>query len=480
MIPAGIVERIWDRDHTVWGPDPTEIADRLGWLTIADAMRPRVGELERFAERAAADGFRTAVLLGMGGSSLAPEVFARTFGDGPLPLEVLDTTHPAAVAAAETRLDLDRTLFIVASKSGTTIETRSHLDRFWHLAGGDGRRFVAITDPDTPLEELARERGFRSVFLAPPDLGGRYSAMSVFGLVPAALVGAPLERLLDGAIEMAGACRRATGNPGAALGELLGEAARAGGDKLTLVLPEEISSLGDWIEQLVAESTGKEGSGIVPVVGEELGPPEVYGDDRLFVGCGDEPPEPGIRIDDGSPDALGAEMFRWEFATAVAGHLLRVNPFDQPNVAAAKEATAEVLEEGYEDPGLDDLGPMLESVKPGDYVAIQAFLDPNEETREALQRARIALRDRLQVATTLGFGPRFLHSTGQLHKGGPDTVVCIEVVDEERAVDVEIPGRPYTFGRLIDAQALGDLRALRAAGRRAARVTLDTLTKEAS
>jgi transaldolase/glucose-6-phosphate isomerase len=480
MIPAGIVERIWDRDHTVWGPDPTEIADRLGWLTIADGMRPRVGELERFAERASGDGFDVAVLLGMGGSSLAPEVFSRTFGGGPLRLEVLDTTHPAAVAAAEARLDLDRTLFVVASKSGTTIETRSHLDRFWHLTGGDARRFVAITDPGTPLEELARERGFRSVFLAPPDVGGRYSALTVFGLVPGALVGAPLATLLDGAIAMAEACRRATGNPGAALGELLGEAARAGGDKLTLVLPEAMASLGDWIEQLVAESTGKEGTGIVPVVGEDLGPPEVYGDDRLFVGYGDAPPEPGVRIDDGEPPSLGAEMFRWEFATAVAGHVLRVNPFDQPDVASAKDATARILEEGFEDPGLDDLGPLLETVEPGHYLAIQAFLDPNEETRETLQRARLALRDRLKIATTVGFGPRFLHSTGQLHKGGPNTVVCVQLVDEERSEDVEIPGKPYTFGELLDAQALGDLRALRAKRRRVARTTLDTLVKEAT
>ncbi|HEX6263356.1 MAG TPA: glucose-6-phosphate isomerase [Actinomycetota bacterium] len=475
-----LVRRIWDRDHTLWKPQPTEIVDRLGWLTIADAMRPRIRELERFADRVSVDGFDVALLLGMGGSSLAPEVFSRTFGNGGTRVEVLDTTHPAAVAAAEAHLDLERTLFLVASKSGTTIETRSHLDRFWHLTGGDGRRFVAITDPGTPLEELARERGFRSVFLAPPDVGGRYSAMSVFGLVPAALVRAPLERLLDGAVEMAEACRREEGNPGFALGEAIGGAARVGADKLTFVLPEVIASFGDWIEQLVAESTGKKGTGIVPVVGEDVGPPEVYGDDRFFVAYGEDPPDLGIRVDDGARESLGAEMFRWEFATAVAGHLLRVNPFDQPDVAAAKKATSAALEEGYEDPGFDDLGPLLERVRPGGYLAIQAFLQPSEETREALQRARIALRDRLKVATTLGFGPRFLHSTGQLHKGGPDTVVCVQVVDEERDVDVEIPGRPYTFGKLIDAQALGDLRALRAAGRRAARVTLDTLTKEAS
>jgi hypothetical protein len=293
-----------------------------------------------------------------------------------------------------------------------------------------------------------------------------------------------LDALLDGAEEMAAACHHCVpgpDNPGAWLGAILGEAARAGRDKLTLVLPAKIASLGAWIEQLIAESTGKEGRGIVPIDGEPLSAPGVYGDDRLFVAYGEDPllgelqdaGHPVVRLDD---RGLGAEFFRWEFATAVAGAVLGINAFDQPNVAEAKEATKTILDAGdAPDEALGDVDALLQQVKPGDYVAIQAYLAPSPATHDALQRARIAIRDRTRVATTLGFGPRFLHSTGQLHKGGPNTGVFVQVVDDPRASDASIPGKPFTFGEVIRAQALGDLRSLRAHGRRAVRTTLDAL-----
>jgi glucose-6-phosphate isomerase len=457
---------------------------------VTDAMRDLVGELEAFAAGAATDGLRTAVLLGMGGSSLAPEVLAKAFGSagGALELIVLDTTHPATIERVTGELDLDRTLFVVASKSGTTTETLSHLAHFWELVPR-GDRFAAITDPGTPLEALGAERRFRRVFANPADIGGRYSALSLFGLVPAALIGAPLRELLDAADRMraAGVGAPAADDPAVVLGAALGESAVAGRDKLTLVLPEGIAGLGDWIEQLIAESTGKEGTGIVPVVGEPLGAPGAYGRDRVFVAWGDpdgvdeleSAGHPVVRLEyGGEPEQLGAEFFRWELATAVAGHVLGINPFDQPNVQEAKDATKQILEAGAaEDPGLDDVGAVLKEVGAGDYVAIMAYLDRTPGTEDALQRARVAIRDRHRVATTVGFGPRFLHSTGQLHKGGPNTGVFVQVVDGGRAVDVPVPGHPYSFGALIDAQALGDLRSLRTRGRRAARVTLDGLAE---
>src|SRR5439155_13410346 len=400
-----------------------------------------------------------------------------------LELIVLDTTHPGAVARVTNELPPEETLYIIASKSGTTLETNSHLEHFWARTP-DGAHFVAITDPGTPLERLARERAFRRVFVNQPDIGGRYSALSLFGLVPAALLGAPLFELLDAAQEMACACDPAVPveeNPGAWLGAAIGEAARAGRDKLTIVLPEAIASFGDWVEQLIAESTGKAGRGILPVVGEDIGVPEAYRDDRFFVSYGEQPSvgdQPVVVLPDRGAAHLGAEFFRWEFATALAGWVLGINPFDQPNVASAKQATAEILEAGTtEAPGLDDVEALLAQVKPGDYIALQAFVDPTEEARDDLQRARLALRDRFGVATTLGFGPRYLHSTGQLHKGGPNSGVFIQLVDEERKNDIPIPGKPFSFGVLIDAQALGDLRSLRAAGRRVARTTLSQLRR---
>jgi transaldolase/glucose-6-phosphate isomerase len=484
-----VVARIWRVDHTVWAPDPTEIADRLGWLRVAEVMRPRIGELRAFAKGCAGDGLTHTVLAGMGGSSLAPEVFRTSFGiaDGMLDLAVLDTTNPDQIAAVEGGLDLDHTLFVVSSKSGTTIETDSHLRYFWERVP-DGRRFVAVTDPGTPLEALARERGFRGVFANPRDIGGRYSALSYFGLVPAALIGAPLEDLLDGALQMAAACRAEAGsraNPGLELGLTVGEAARAGVDKLTFVLPPRIDALAVWLEQLIAESTGKLGTGVVPVADEPLGGPDVYGGDRLFVAVGDagapelaaldQADHPVLRLPDAGATDLGREMFRWEFATAVIGAVLGINPYDQPDVQSAKDATARVLEDASrERPDPGDASSFMDGVAAPDYVAIQAYVPRDASHRQRLEAARLRIRDGHDVATTLGFGPRFLHSTGQLHKGGPNTVVAIQVVEPPHT-DLPIPGRDFTFGRLLAAQADGDLAALRQRDRRVVRVDLDGL-----
>jgi glucose-6-phosphate isomerase len=483
-----VVRRIWRKDHTVWKDDPTEITDRLGWLTVTDPMHERLGDLEMFAERSATEGFETAVLLGMGGSSLAPEVFMTTFGAaaGPLELIVLDTTHPATIARVSDELDLGTTLFIVASKSGTTTETLSQFAHFWDLIPS-GERFVAITDPGTPLEALARERGFRRVFSNPHDIGGRFSALSYFGLVPAALIGAPLREILDRAQEMRAASERivpASESPGATLGAVMGECALGDRDKLTTVLPPEIASFGNWVEQLIAESTGKEDRGIVPIVGEPLGAPDIYGEDRVFVAIGDHEGvdalealgHPVVRLGYEDREQIGGEFFRWEMATAVASHILGVNAFDQPNVQEAKDTTKAILAGGsVQDQSTDDLGELLKEVGPGDYVAILAYLDRTPVTEAAIERARVAIRDRYKVATTTGFGPRFLHSTGQLHKGGANNGVFIQVTDGARERDLPIPGQPFTFGTLIDAQALGDLRSLRNRGRRLARVRLEQL-----
>lgn len=487
-----VVARIWKRDHTVWRDDPTEIADRLGWLTVHESMRRRLAELAAFAEGCVADGLTHAVLAGMGGSSLAPEVLRTTFGvaRGRLDLAVLDTTQPDHILAVERSLPLERTLFLIASKSGTTTETLSHFAYFWDKVP-DGSRFVAITDPGTPLEALAKDRGFRAAFVNPPDIGGRYSALSYFGLVPGALIGADLEGLLEQASRSAGACgpgSAAADNPGAWLGAVMGEAALAGRDKLTLVLDQGIRSFGSWVEQLLAESTGKEGKGIVPVDAEDLGPPSVYGSDRLFVSVGGDslretirPLEaaghPVVHLALDQPLELGGQFFMWEFATAVAGAVLGINPFDQPNVQEAKDATKRLLASGsIPDPGYGDLSEILATVKPGDYLSIQAYLSRNEDVERRLQSARLRLRDRLRVATTVGFGPRYLHSTGQLHKGGPNSGVFIQLFEPPKQ-DLAIPGQSYSFGKLLAAQAAGDLESLRAHDRRVARVRLADLAE---
>jgi transaldolase/glucose-6-phosphate isomerase len=491
---AQLPKRIWARDPTVWKDDPNtpEIRDRLGWLTVGEAMAQQVKSLKAFTDEVRAE-FGRVVLCGMGGSSLAPEVLWRTFGAAPghPALHVLDSTDPRAVRQAEQGGDLAKTLFIISSKSGTTQESDSFFRYFWDRTGGRGSQFVAITDPGTPLETLAGERRFRRAFFNPPDIGGRYSALSFFGLVPAALIGVDVETLLHRAHRMAEACAAcvpAPENPAVWLGAVLGEGALAGRDKATFVLSPGIASFGLWVEQLIAESTGKEGKGILPVADEPLGPPEVYGEDRLFVAmtlageadAGIESrlaalekaghPVVHLRLDDRYD--LGQEYFRWEFATAVAGAVLRINPFDQPNVAESKANTKAVLaKRSAPSPAASagELKTFLAGIKPGDYLAIMAYLPPTPENDRRLAAIRLRLRDRLKVATTLGYGPRFLHSTGQLHKGGPPVGHFLQITDRAKE-DLPIPGEPFSFGQLEAAQAEGDLVALRARGRPAIRI----------
>ena len=484
-----VVRRIWMRDHTVWKPDPAEIADRLGFLTAAEQSLEDAPELTAFAAEIAGEGLTDVVLMGMGGSSLAASVLHTALGtaNGGLTLHVPDTTDPEELLALESRLDFDRTLFIAASKSGSTIETSAQLAWFWEKAP-DGSRFAAITDAGSPLDALARERGFRHVFHGDPEIGGRYSALSAFGLAPAALFGADVGQLAMRAQEMFEACRRTVPaeNPGVLLGAVLGEAALAGRDKLTLVLPEELGELGIWIEQILAESLGKEGKGIVPIEGEPIAPPDVYGDDRIFVALGEHDGldaieaagHPVVRLPYADPTQLPAEFARWEIATAVAGHVLGVHPFDQPNVQEAKDATARVLAAPAPPPQTPPVAEVLASLRSGDYLALLAYLPRTPENAAALQDLRLRLRDRHGVATTAGFGPRYLHSTGQLHKGGPPSGAFVQIVRDD-PVDAPVPGKPWTFAQLKAAQAQGDLEALLARGRRVARVTLEDLAAEA-
>ena len=488
----GVAARIWRRDVSVWSRDPAtpELADRLGWLELAHTMQRHVADVTSFAE-AARRRFARVVLCGMGGSSLAPEVLWRTFGRraGYPELHLLDSTHPGAVRAAAPPGVLDATLFLIASKSGTTIETASFDRYFWESTGGRGEQFVAITDPGTVLAQSAVERGFRHVFLNPPDIGGRFSALSLFGLVPAALIGLDVERLLAGAREAEGALHTpGAENPGIALGALMAEAALAGRDKCTLVTDEPLAALGLWVEQLVAESTGKAGRGVLPVVGENAADLSGAEPDRVLVlrtlGSGPAPATAalGARASAaGAPvDAavlpsvygLGAEFLRWEFTTGVAGAVLQVNPFDQPNVAESKANTSRVLSAGTPPTSTDDaaaIGTWLRGVRAGDYVAVMAYVPPTPAADARLAGLRRALERRLHVAVTTGYGPRFLHSTGQYHKGGPPRGHFVQVVDRPEPM-TPIPGAPYDFGRLIAAQADGDLQALRARGRPAIRV----------
>ena len=440
-----IVERIWARDATLWTGG--EEAQWLGWLDEPARLLERVDSLLEFA--VAAD-FERAVLIGMGGSSLAPEVLRRTFGVQTF--DVLDTTHPADIRRLADSVDLETTLFVASSKSGGTLETRSHLDFFWELSGHDWTRFAAITDPGSPLQELASERSFLDVFEGEPSIGGRYSALSVFGMLPAALMGLDVRRLLERAEEMREACRYAEGNPGLELGLALGEGWREGRDKVALA--DASGGFELWVQQLLAESTGKESKGLVPVEGDG---PDVQTHD--------------VRLE--SPYELGQEFFRWEFATAVAGAILGINPFDQPDVQAAKDKTNAVLERGTE-PALEpegSLDELLGEAGEGDYVAVCAFIDPAREPELEPLLDRVKATGRPLMA---GLGPRYLHSTGQLHKGGPDTGRFIQVVDD-LGTELPIPGKPYGFRRLIAAQAEGDFEALRERGRRIVRVRLEDL-----
>ncbi|NLE21750.1 MAG: hypothetical protein GX624_03055 [Actinobacteria bacterium] len=518
----GYSRRLWEADASLWKPDDEEhqriVRASLGWLSVFEGVRDQVPGLVEFVDELRGEGYRSTVLLGMGGSSLAPEVMREVLGvrEGYLDLHVLDSTDPAAVLAVEAAVDLETTLFVVSSKSGGTTETASFhayfYDRLRELDGEHaGRHFVAVTDEGTSLQREALDQGFRAVFVNPSDIGGRFSALSFFGMVPAALMGVDLERLLDGARAVAVECGPdvpASENPALRLGAMLGEAALAGRDKLTFVAEPRLRPLGAWVEQLVAESTGKDGTGIVPVDLEVLGDADAYGDDRVFVAVGLASvaatghagelmdlaraghPVTGRELDD--VYGLGGEFLRWEIAVATAGRILGIDPFDQPNVQESKDntkrllagyiASGELLEDLPEGDGrlaysVDDpdlpaaLAEFLGQARPGDYVALQAYVAPGVAVWDHLQALRLRIRDSLRLATTLGYGPRFLHSTGQLHKGGPNTGLFLQLIGQD-PVDVDIPGQPYSFGVLKRAQARGDLGALRAHGCRALRVDL--------
>ena len=523
-----VVERIWERDHTVWKPEPAEIANRLGWLQSPEAMADSAQRLRPFADTVRAEGYTHALLLGMGGSSLAPEVFRKAFGvaQGYLDLAVLDSTVPGAVLALAERLDPKRTIVIVSTKSGTTVETLSFFKFFYAwmadaVEGGEvGKHFIAITDPGSPLLDIGTRYRFRLGFLNAPAIGGRYAALSSVGLVPAALIGVDIGQLLDHALAMARRCKPASttkeaANPGALLGAIMGELAKAGRDKITFVMSSQIASFGAWLEQLIAESTGKEGTGILPVIGEDVGAPGEYGEDRLFVHLsldGDTTSDeavaaleraehPIVRLFLHDPYDLGGQAFLWEMAIAVASHRLGINPFDQPDVEAtkllARQAVDEYKKKGslpIEPPnlikdGIEVYGEMLADTpaealmaflaqaEPGDYAALQAFLESTPEIDEALQALRRGLRRRLRLATTIGYGPRFLHSTGQLHKGDAGRGLFIQFTagdprDASIPDEAGSPASSITFGTLKAAQALGDRRALAKAGRRVMRFHL--------
>ncbi|NNN16830.1 MAG: bifunctional transaldolase/phosoglucose isomerase [Thermoplasmata archaeon] len=511
---AHVGERLWRGDPTLWpAAAAADVSDRLGWLRLPEMMRGALPELLKFAEEVRADGIRYVVVLGMGGSSLAPDVFRRIFGarKGYPELLVLDSTHPDAIRDVQGRIDPRHTLFVVSSKSGTTTEPLSFHRYFWEVVRAAGeapeRRFVAVTDPGTPLEKLAQDRKFRATFRALPTVGGRYSALTMFGLVPATLCGVDVPTLLDRARTMAEACAPSVpvpANPALRLGATLGELATHGRDKLTFYASPSFASFPDWIEQLVAESTGKTGKGIVPIVDEPMLAPEAYGPDRLFVeieeGDGENAAlathiarleaagHPVVRLRTRELTDLGQEFFRWELAVASSGMILGIDPFDQPDVELAKELarramapaapgtpTPEVETVAAGDPVAlsNAVKAWLASCRPGDYVGIQAYLAPSEKTWSALGAIRRRTLERLHLATTLGYGPRFLHSTGQLHKGGPNTGVFLQLVDTPHQ-DLEVPGAGYTFGQLIRAQSLGDYQALRHKGRRVLRVDLGT------
>lgn len=520
------VRRLWRGDATLWTGG--EEARWLGWLRIVEEMRGQAAALRRLADDARGAGFRHALVLGMGGSSLCPEVLRATFGalpDRP-DLIVLDSTVPAQVRSFAARIDPARTLFVVSSKSGSTVEPNVFKQFFFELVRSTGiapgERFVAVTDPGTKLDALARAEGFRHVLPGVPSIGGRYSALSSFGMAPAAVMGLDVDAFLARAARMVQACGPETPpekNPGVALGVLLATLAQQGRDKLCFALSPGIAALGAWLEQLVAESTGKHGKGLVPVDGERIAAPERYGADRVFVQLRLEKDpareqdaalealeragHPVVRIALDDPMALGEEFFRFELATAVAGAILGIDPFDQPDVEASKVETRKLVS-AYEEsgalpgelPALEDAGLRLFAdprnasalrraggdaaswlaahfarLRPGDYAAFNAYVEMCPEHHEELQALRHAVRDARRVATTLGYGPRFLHSTGQLHKGGPNRGVFLQITADD-AEDLAIPGQRYGFGVLARAQALGDFEVLAARERRALRVHL--------
>jgi transaldolase/glucose-6-phosphate isomerase len=522
-----VIERIWAKDASLWKNEPAQqkiINNALGWLTVPRQMLAGAEELKTFADNLrASQQFRHVMVCGMGGSSLCPEVLRQTFGrqeDFP-ELLVLDSTDPDTINNFAKQIDVQHCLFIIASKSGTTTEPivfhKFWYDRLAQIGTSAGDSFVAITDPGTQMVKAAQADHFRKIFLNQPDIGGRYSALSYFGMAPAALMGLDVSELLKRAVAASESCAATVPidqNPAVLLGATMAECALVGRDKLTIVTDEKLASLGLWIEQLIAESTGKEGKGIIPIAGEPLAAPSSYGDDRLFVSISvqsaDENPQLKALEAAGHPVVyrqlndvydLGCEFFVWEMATAFAGWRLGINPFDQPNVQESKDATKALLEK-YKSEGKlpeqaasasdgqltvyagaevgasssrgsvqDILRAHCGKIKPGDYVALLAYLEETPETETALQGIRASIRDATRSATTMGYGPRFLHSTGQLHKGGPDSGVFIQITAPDK-VDFPIPSEPYTFSILKDAQALGDFQSLLAHGRRAIRVDL--------
>ena len=528
---TGFVRRLWAKDPTLWHTDPVHqkiIRNALGWLHITEQQVHHLPRIKSVADSVRTAGFKHALLLGMGGSSLCPEVFRMTFGvvPGYPELHVLDSTVPAQVRSFEKRVDLAKTLCIVASKSGTTTEPlvfyRYFFERMRQVKGDRaGENFIAITDPGSLLEKQAQECKFRDILPGVPDIGGRYSALSNFGIVPAAIMGVNVEYLLYRAERMRHSCDSCVppeDNPGVVLGVVMGELAKQGRDKITFITSPAIWDLGAWMEQLIAESTGKEGKGIVPIDDEPLGPPEVYGKDRLFayirytagadvaqhakVAALEKAGYPVIRIELADLINLGEEFFLWEIATAVAGSLLGINAFDQPNVQESKDYTKNFLDEYKKNGRLPEEQPILTAdgikvygdaanrqalkgvstledalkahfarVQAGDYFAVNAYVERTDASHQALQAIRLRVRDKKKVATTLGYGPRFLHSTGQLHKGGPNTGVFIQITSDD-AEDLPIPSEPYTFGVLKAAQALGDFLSLSKRNRRAIRVHL--------
>lgn len=505
QVLANDVPRIWERSADFWGGNASRhasVASRLGWLDVMQIMQRQAHEMEAFARGVRETGFTDAVVLGMGGSSLAPEVIARSIGDkhgGPVRLHVLDTTDPGTIIALTNRVNLKTTLFFVSSKSGTTIEALS-LFAYFHelvaeLAGSDaGSQFVAITDDGTPLQRLAAEKSFRRTFVNPSDIGGRYSALSYFGLVPASVAGVDVRELLRRG-QAAADDARASDSEAVRLGAALGELALAGRRACTFLISPQVATFGLWIEQLIAESTGKSGTGILPVVDEPAVPPAAYGKDRYFVYLrldGDDNSELDARVADLRKESLpvitielqdvydlGSEFFRWMFAVAIAGQVLGINPFDEPNVQESKDNTAQMLEEFGKSGNipLDSVSPeealrndalrsLLDDVEAGGYAAIMAYTPASADIVVALQDLRLGVAGTRRIPTTLGFGPRFLHSTGQLHKGGPAGGRFLQIlgnlseVGDSRAEDVPIPGRTFTFGQLKRAQAVGDRLAL--------------------
>ena len=528
---GGKVKRLWHKDASLWtGSDE---ANWLGWLDIVDEQIAQRDQLRRIAEDVHGNGFEHVLLLGMGGSSLCPEVLEMTFGkiSGFPQLHVLDSTDPAQVKEFENRVDIRKTLFIVSSKSGSTLEPNIFKQYFFErtkqTVGAEkaGSHFIAITDPGSKMQQVAEADHFRAIFYGRPSIGGRYSALSNFGMVPAAVMGLDTKKFLDRAAEMVRACREGVSveeNPGAVLGIILGTAAAARHDKITILTSPGISDLGAWLEQLLAESTGKLGKGIIPVDRERLAAPGAYGNDRVFVHIRLEADadveqeeriaalekigHPVVRIVVADTYDLGQEFFRWEIATAVAGSILGINAFNQPDVEASKIATRNLTAEyektnslPAENPVIEDRGikvftdrrnaaelakaaggdnslggylkAHVERIKAGDYFAVLAYIQMNSEHEAKLQQIRHAVRDKKRVATCLGFGPRFLHSTGQAYKGGPNSGVFLQITCDQ-AVDLPVPGQNYTFGVVKAAQARGDFQVLAERGRRALRVHL--------